>query len=241
VAGSFRLPVQLVIRPQGAARDAAHRDYRGYAGQVASGVVRVGDEVVVLPSGLRTTVAGIDLGEHELREAFAPQSVSVRLADDLDVSRGDVIASASDAPRPVRDVAALVCWLGDRPLRPGARLLLKHGARTVQAILRTIEGRLDLDDLHSVAADSLSLNDIGPVAIRLAQPLPVEDYAVSRSGGAFLLVDPDDGATVAAGMATDERRPALDGAPAVRGAPAVEGAAAVRGPLARAGEQEVQS
>jgi sulfate adenylyltransferase subunit 1 len=241
VAGSFRLPVQLVIRPQGAARDAAHRDYRGYAGQVASGVVRVGDEVVVLPSGLRTTVAGIDLGEHELREAFAPQSVSVRLADDLDVSRGDVIASASDAPRPVRDVAALVCWLGDRPLRPDARLLLKHGARTVQAILRTIEGRLDLDDLHSVAADSLSLNDIGPVAIRLAQPLPVEDYAVSRSGGAFLLVDPDDGATVAAGMATDERRPALDGAPAVRGAPAVEGAPAVRGQLARAGEQEVQS
>ncbi|MGN6753451.1 MAG: sulfate adenylyltransferase subunit 1 [Intrasporangium sp.] len=225
VAGSFRLPVQLVIRPQDAARDTAHRDYRGYAGQVASGVVRVGDEVVVLPSGLRTTIAGIDLGERKLQEAFAPQSVTVRLADDLDVSRGDVIASASDAPRPVRDVEALVCWLGDRPLRPGARLLLKHGARTVQAIVRTVEGRLDLDDLHSVAADSLSLNDIGRITIRLAQPLPVEDYAASRPGGAFLLVDPHDGATVAAGMATVERPPAVDGSPAVLG------------PLADTGEQ----
>ncbi|HET8595293.1 MAG TPA: GTP-binding protein [Intrasporangium sp.] len=202
VSGSFRLPVQLVIRPQGAARDEAHRDYRGYAGQVASGVVRVGDEVVVLPSGLRSTVVGIDLGERGLQEAFAPQSVTLRLADDLDVSRGDVIVSATDAPQPVRDVEAFVCWLGDRPLQPSARLLLKHGARTVQAIVRTIEGRLDLDDLHSVPADSLSLNDIGRVTLRLAQPLPVEDYAVTRPGGAFLLVDPHEGATIAAGMAT---------------------------------------
>jgi sulfate adenylyltransferase subunit 1 len=197
---SFRMPVQLVIRPQGAAREAAHRDYRGYAGQLASGVVRVGDEVVALPSGRRTTVTGIDLGERSLEEAFAPQSVTLRLADEIDISRGDVISAAGDAPDPVQDVDAVVCWLGDAPLRPGARLLLKHGARTVQAIVRTIEGRLDLDDLHSVGTDALELNDIGRVGIRLAQPVPVEDYAVSRRGGAFLLIDAHDGGTVAAGM-----------------------------------------
>ncbi|MDN5796459.1 MAG: GTP-binding protein [Intrasporangium sp.] len=200
--GGFRLPVQLVIRPQGAARDEAHRDYRGYAGQVASGALRIGDEVVVLPAGLRTRITGIAVGERRLEGAVAGQSVAVELADDLDVSRGDVIATAADAPRPTRDVEAYVCWLGDIALRPGARLLLKHGARTVQAIVRTVAGRLDLDDLYLVPAESLSLNDIGRITLRLALPVPVEDYAVSRRGGAFLLVDAHDGRTVAAGMAT---------------------------------------
>ncbi|WP_347354803.1 GTP-binding protein [Intrasporangium sp.] len=199
--GSFRLPVQLVIRPQGAALDAAHRDYRGYAGQVASGVVRVGDEVVVLPSGQRSRVTGIDLGARSLQVARAPQSVTLRLDRDIDVSRGDIVASATDAPEPTRDVEAVVCWLGDTALRPGDRLLVKHGSRSVLAIVRTLDGRLDLDDLHTVAADSLSLNDIGRVTLRLAQPLPVEDYARSRRGGAFLLVDAHDGRTLAAGMA----------------------------------------
>ncbi|EWT03908.1 sulfate adenylyltransferase, partial [Intrasporangium chromatireducens Q5-1] len=207
VTAPFRLPVQVVIRPQRASHDETHHDYRGYAGQVASGVVRVGDEVVVLPSGLRTTVAGIDLGERPLEEAVAPQSVTLRLTDDLDVSRGDVIAAAGDAPRATQDVEALVCWLADGPLRPGARLLLKHGARTVQAIVTAIDARLDLDDLHSLPAESLSLNDIGRVRLRLAQPLPVEDYARNRRGGAFLLIDPHEGATLAAGMATVERPP----------------------------------
>ncbi|HET7398547.1 MAG TPA: GTP-binding protein [Intrasporangium sp.] len=197
---SFRMPVQLVIRPQGAARDAAHREYRGYAGQVASGVVRVGDDVVALPSGRRTTVTGIDLGSRELQEAFAPQSVTLRLADEIDISRGDVIASAGDAPEPTQDVSAVVCWLGDAPLRPGQRLLLKHGSRTVQAFARTIEGVLDLDDLTAVPADALSLNDIGRVTLRLAAPVPVENYSVSRRGGSFLLIDGHDGRTVAAGM-----------------------------------------
>jgi sulfate adenylyltransferase subunit 1 len=197
---AFRMPVQLVIRPQGAARDAAHRDYRGYAGQLASGVVRVGDEVVALPSGRRTTVTGIDLADRALDEAFAPQSVTLRLADEIDISRGDVIAAAADAPEPVQDVTGVVAWLGDAALRPGARLRLKHGARTVQAVVRSIEGRLDLDDLHGVGADALERNDIGRVTLRLAQPVPVEDYAVSRRGGAFLLIDAHDGGTVAAGM-----------------------------------------
>ncbi|WP_035902919.1 sulfate adenylyltransferase subunit 1 [Knoellia subterranea] len=197
---AFRLPVQLVIRPQGAAREKAHRDYRGYAGHVASGVVRIGDEVVVLPSGRRSTVTGIDLGERTLEEAFAPQSVTLRLADEIDISRGDIIAAAADAPEPTQDISAVVCWLGDAPLRPGQRLLFKHGSRTVQTAVRTLDGVLDLDDLHSVTAEALSLNDIGLVTLRLASPVPVENYSTSRRGGSFLLIDAHDGRTVAAGM-----------------------------------------
>jgi len=197
---AFRLPIQLVIRPQGAAVDLAHRDYRGYAGQVASGVVRVGDEVVALPSGRRSTVTGIDLGERSLDEAFALQSVTLRLADEIDISRGDVLASVIGAPEPTQDIKAVVCWLGDAPLRPGQRLLLKHGSRTVQSAVRTIDGVLDLDDLHSVPSDILSLNDIGLVTLRLTSPVPVENYSTSRRGGSFLLIDAHDGRTVAAGM-----------------------------------------
>jgi len=197
---AFRLPVQLVIRPQGAARDAAHRDYRGYAGQVASGVIRVGDDVVVLPSGKRTTVSGIDLGERSLDKAFAPQSVTLRLSDEIDISRGDVISSVANAPEPTQDIKAVVCWLGDAPLRPGQRLLLKHGSRTVQSAVRTIDGALDLDSMTSDPAEALALNDIGLVTLRLASPVPVENYSTSRLGGSFLLIDGHDGRTVAAGM-----------------------------------------
>jgi sulfate adenylyltransferase subunit 1 len=197
---AFRLPVQLVIRPQAAALDPQQRDYRGYAGQVASGVVRVGDEVVALPSGRRTTVTGIDLGQRPLQEAFAPQSVTLRLADEIDISRGDVIAAAAQAPVPTQDIEAVVCWLGDAPLRAGQRLLLKHGSRTVQAAVRAIDGALDLDDLHAVPTESLALNDIGRVTLRLASAIPVENYSTSRRSGAFLLIDAHDGRTLAAGM-----------------------------------------
>ena len=221
---SFRMPVQVVIRPQGAARSPEHVEYRGYAGQLASGSVRVGadaltaagvpfetdvplaevvvgDEVVVHPSGLRSTVAGIDLGEQSLDVAVAPQSVTIRLTDDVDVSRGDLLAAATD-PVPLRqEVTALACWLGDEPLRPGARLLVKHGSRTVLAMVRSIDGRLDLDALRLAPAGELALNDIGRVTVRFAAPLPVEEYSTSRRGGAFLLIDPDDGRTLAAAMA----------------------------------------
>jgi sulfate adenylyltransferase subunit 1 len=198
---SFRMPVQVVVRPQGAARSPEHVEYRGYAGQLASGWVRVGDEVVVLPSGTRTTVSGIDLGERSLDVAVAPQSVTIRLTDDVDVSRGDLLCTASD-PVPLRqEVQALACWLGDEPLHPGARLLVKHGSRTVLAMVRSVDGRLDLDAMRLTPADRLQLNDIGRVTVRFASSLPVEDYSSSRRGGAFLLVDPDDGRTLAAVMA----------------------------------------
>jgi sulfate adenylyltransferase subunit 1 len=204
----FRLAVQHVIRPQ-RGDDERFRDYRGYAGQVASGIVRPGDEVVVLPSGLRTTVAGIDTadsldaGLDTLAEAFAPQSVTLRLADDVDVARGDLLAAADAAPVPTQDVTGTVAWLSDRPLLPRAHVLLKHGSRTVRAVVRDVVGRLDLDTLDVAdltAADRLTLNDLGRVTLRLAAPLPVEPYARARRTGAFLLIDPDDGATLAAGM-----------------------------------------
>jgi sulfate adenylyltransferase subunit 1 len=126
--------------------------------------------------------------------------VTLRLADDIDVSRGDVLAAAADAPVPTQDVAAVLCWLGDEPLRPGRRLLLKHGARTVRAVVRQIGGVLDLETVRSVPADALRLNDLGSVTLRVAQALPVEPYAASRRGGSFLLVDDHDGRTLAAGM-----------------------------------------
>lgn len=199
-AEGFRFPVQLTLRPQDAARDAAHTEYRGYAGQVASGVVRVGDPVVVLPEGVRTRVVGIDTADGELASAGAGRSVALRLADEIDVARGELIASAVDAPTPVQDVDAMVCWLAERPLRVGARVLLKHGTRTVQAVVRAIRGSLDLDAMAPVAAETLELNDIGRIQLRLAAPIMAEDYTRSRRGGAFLLIDPQTGGTLAAGM-----------------------------------------
>ena len=199
----FRLPVQIVLRPQGAARDLQHVDYRGYAGQIAAGVVRVGDPVVVLPAGGRTTVVGIDTADGELAEAFAPRSVTLRLADELDVARGDLIAAADEAPLPTQDLEGTICWLYDRDLLPGARVLVKHTTRTVQAVVRDVVGRLDLDSLDLQPAERLQLNDIGRVKLRLASPVAAEEYVDHRRTGAFLIIDAHDGATLAAGMVGD--------------------------------------
>ncbi|MFV0452379.1 MAG: sulfate adenylyltransferase subunit 1 [Propioniciclava sp.] len=198
----FRFPVQLALRPQDAVPE--YRDYRGYAGQIASGVVRTGDEVVVLPAGRRTTVAGIDTADRELTEAFAPMSVTLRLADETDVNRGDLIAAALDAPEPSQDLDAHVTWLAERPLRVGSKVLLKHGTATVQGIVRDIHGRLDLDTLTPQATDTLELNDIGRIRIRLATPIAADDYTRSRRSGSFLLIDPQTAGTLAAGMVRGE-------------------------------------
>ena len=200
----FRLPVQLTVRPQEAALTPEHREYRGHAGQIATGVVRVGDEVVVLPAGRRTTVAGIDTADGSLDEAFAPQSVTLRLAHEIDITRGDLIAAADGAPEPTHDLDGMVAWLAERPLRVGAKVLVKHGTRTVQGIVRDLHGRLDLDTLAPQATDALELNDLGRVRLRLAAPLVVEDYTVSRRTGSFLLLDPQTGGTLAAGMVRGE-------------------------------------
>jgi sulfate adenylyltransferase subunit 1 len=199
----FRFPVQLTLRPQEAARDAAHREYRGYAGQIASGVVRVGDQVVVLPGGRRTTIAGIDTADGTLAEAFAPRSVALRLTDDIDVARGDLIAAATSAPEPTRDLMATVCWLSAEPLSKHSRVLLKHTTRTTRAIVSAVDGVLDLDAVRIIPAHDLGLNDIGRLRIRTAEPIAAEPYARHRRTGAFLLIDAQSGQTLAAGMVGD--------------------------------------
>ncbi|MFH7600584.1 hypothetical protein WDV06_36635, partial [Streptomyces racemochromogenes] len=199
-----RFPVQYVIRPQ----TADHPDYRGYAGQIASGVLRVGEAVTVLPSGRTSVIESIDalgtgLGPHTAVDtAWAPQSVTLRLRDDVDVSRGDLIAPAAAAPATTQDVTATVCHVADRPLKVGQRVLLKHTTRTVKAIVREIPSRLALDDLSQHPDPGrLSANDIGRVVVRTGEPLALDAYATSRPTGSFLLIDPSDGTTLTAGMA----------------------------------------
>ncbi|WP_028926510.1 sulfate adenylyltransferase subunit 1 [Pseudonocardia acaciae] len=189
----LRVPVQYVIRP-------ARSDYRGYAGQVAAGTVRPGQPVLVLPEGLPSTVEAVDTADGELPEAGVGRSVTVRLADDLDVARGSVIVDAAQPPAVTDELEATLCWLAERPLRPGARLLLKHGTRVTQAIVGALHDRLDTDTLTLTTPDRLEINDIGRVSIRTADPLPVDDYADSRATGSFLLIDPPTGNTLAAGL-----------------------------------------
>jgi sulfate adenylyltransferase subunit 1 len=204
----FRMPVQLVLRPQHGAVDPALVDYRGYAGHVASGVVRVGDEVVVAPSGRRTTVVGIDRGGVGVERAQAPLSVTLRLADQLDISRGDLIAGAEAAPVPVQEADAVLCWLAEQPLHAGARVLVKHGTRTVRAKVSALHERLDVAAMQvgPVGPEGAGLNDLVRVGLALAEPLPLEDYAVSRELGSLLVVDAQDGTTLAAGMVGAELR-----------------------------------
>ncbi|GAA2834323.1 sulfate adenylyltransferase subunit 1 [Crossiella cryophila] len=193
----FRFPVQYVIRP----RTPEYPDYRGYAGQVAAGVVRPGDEIIVLPAGLRSTVVRIDTADGELSEAGAGQSVTLLLDNDLDISRGDLIAGAEQYPAVSDELNATVCWLAEKPLLPNARVLIKHGTRTVPAIVTELADRFDEQRLSTVdTPDSLQLNEIGRVLIRTAEPLPVDEYTSSRRTGSFLVIDPNDGATLAAGL-----------------------------------------
>ena len=210
---ALRLPVQYVVRP----RTAEHPDYRGYAGRLASGVVRPGDEVVVLPSGRRTAVVGIDRAGadgavQELDVAFAPQSVVLRLADDLDISRGDLIAAADDPGLLTRSLTGTVAVLSDRPLRQRDRVLLRVGTRTVRALVDDIVDQLDIATLQQQSApEGLGLNAIGRVRLRLAEEVAIDDYRELRRTGAFLLIDESDGSTLAAGMAQAPDRSAGEG------------------------------
>ena len=197
IAGApARFPVQYVIWH-------GERDYRGYAGSVASGTLRVGDEVCVLPRGERSRIAAIDGSGGDglpLHEAAAPLSVTVRLEDDVDVARGDLIAPVASAPQPARDLEATLCWLGETPGTAGGRYLLKHTTRTVRARLEAIDHRLDVTTLEHEPAQSLALNDIARVRVRTADPLAADPYAEIRATGAFVLIDESTNDTVAAGM-----------------------------------------
>jgi bifunctional enzyme CysN/CysC/sulfate adenylyltransferase subunit 1 len=192
-----RLPVQYVIRPKS---DDFH-DYRGYAGQVASGVFKPGDEVVVLPSGMTSTIAGIDLFDQEIGEAFPPMSVTVRLTDDVDVSRGDMIARVKNAPTPSQDIDAMICWMTTEPLRPKQKLAIKHTTRTGRAVIKSIQYRLDVNTLHrDQETGELGLNEIGRVQLRTTVPLLCDSYSKNRTTGSFILIDEATGVTVGAGM-----------------------------------------
>jgi bifunctional enzyme CysN/CysC len=193
-----RFPVQYVIRPQ----SAAHPDYRGYAGTVAGGVMKPGDEVMVLPSGFTTRIEAIDTADGPVDEAFPPMSVVVRLADELDVSRGDMICRPHNAPHSAQDVEAMICWMDEQAaLEPGRKYTLKHTTRTVRTVVRDIAYRLDVNTLHrDEHPGALRLNEIGRVTLRTTQPLFVDEYRRNRSTGGFILVDEATNRTVAAAI-----------------------------------------
>ena len=192
-----RFPVQWVIRPI----SDEHHDYRGYAGQVAGGVWRAGDDVVVLPSGRRTTVASVETADGPLDAAVPGMSVTVRLVDDVDVSRGDLLADPEQPPVVARELEATVCWMAEKPLEPRARLAIKQTTRTVRAVVDELVSVVDIHTLEDRAApERLELNDIARLRLRLSEPLAVDPYAENRATGAFILIDESTNDTVAAGM-----------------------------------------
>jgi bifunctional enzyme CysN/CysC len=196
-----RLPVQYVVRPQDQVNHDLH-DYRGYAGTIAGGVLKPGDEVVVLPSGLTTTIASIDTASGPVDEAFAPMAVTVRLDDDVDVSRGDMLCRVRNRPHVGQDLEAMVCWLTqDTDLRAGAKLAIKHTTRWGRALVKDLQYRLDVNTLHrDEMADGLGLNEIGRVSLRTTVPLFFDEYRRNRTTGSFILVDEVTNNTVGAGI-----------------------------------------
>jgi bifunctional enzyme CysN/CysC len=192
-----RFPVQYVIRPMS---DTVH-DYRGYAGTVAGGVLKVGDEVMALPSGFTSKIASIDLAGEPIEAAFPPMAVTIRLEDEIDISRGDMICRINNAPTVTQDLDAMVCWMADKPLVPGQKLAIKHTTRTARAMVKDLQYRLDINTLHrDEATGRLALNDIGRVRLRTTSPMFVDEYRRNRTTGGFILIDEATNATVGAGM-----------------------------------------
>ncbi|MCQ3806250.1 MAG: sulfate adenylyltransferase subunit CysN [Acidimicrobiaceae bacterium] len=193
-----RFPVQYVIRPQS---DQYH-DYRGYAGTVAGGVLRTGDEVTVLASGFSSTIKSIDTFDGPVAEAFSPMAVTIRLNDEIDISRGDMIVRPNNQPTVAQDIDAMVCWMSERvSLRPNSKFVIKHTTRSTKAIVKDLTYLLDVNTLHrDDSAAELSLNEIGRVQIRSQVPLFFDEYRRNRQTGSFVLIDEATNATVAAGM-----------------------------------------
>ncbi len=196
-----RFPVQWVIRPSAPNQSPPTRDYRGYAGQVASGAFRAGEEIVVLPAGRRTSIAAIDTYDGELTEALAPMSVTLRLSDELDISRGETICRPEQVPTVARELEADICWMTDEPLRTGARYIVKHTTREVTAIVDELCDHVDVHTLERTGApQELALNDIGRVRLRTSAPLVFDPYASNRRTGSFILIDETSNNTVGAGL-----------------------------------------
>jgi bifunctional enzyme CysN/CysC len=192
-----RFPVQWVIRPQ----STEHPDYRGYAGQVASGVLRAGDEITVLPSGLSTTITRIEQMGEPVDVAFAPMSVTIHLADDLDISRGDMLCRPNNQATVGQDLDAMICWMTDKPLQPRGRYALKHTTRWTRAMVTDLLYRLDVNTGHrEESVPELRLNDMGRIRLRTTTPVLYDAYRNNRTTGSFILVDEATNATVGAGM-----------------------------------------
>jgi bifunctional enzyme CysN/CysC len=196
-----RFPVQYVIRPQ----TREHADHRSYAGTVASGVMRPGDEVVVLPGGKTSRIAAIDGPTGPVTEAFPPMAVSVSLADDIDISRGDMLARVNNQPTATTEFDAMVCWMDDdAALEPGRDYIIKHTTRTTRARVGALDYRLDVNTLHrDKSATALKLNELGRVTLRTQVPVLLDEYSRNSATGSFILIDPDTNGTVAAGMVRD--------------------------------------
>src|SRR5215813_13124603 len=193
-----RFPVQFVIRPQ----STKFPDYRGYAGQVASGVLKPGDEVMVLPSGFTSRIASIETADGPVTEAFPPMSVTIRLTDEIDIARGDLICRPHNAPSAAQDIDALICWMDESaPLQPGRKYTVKHTTRSARAVVKELQYRLDVNTLHrDEKADSLGLNEIGRVRLRTTVPLLADEYRRNRTTGGFIVIDESTNRTVGAGM-----------------------------------------
>ena len=201
-----RFPVQYVIRPH-ASSDPELHDYRGYAGQVAGGVLKPGDEVMHMPSGFTTRIKKIELAGKEVEEAFPPMSGTLLLDDDVDISRGDLICRPNNRPAAAQDIEGMVCWMsGDRPLAPRSRLIVKHTTRTVKGIITDLHYRIDVNTLHrDETATQLGLNEIGRVRMRLTQPVFSDPYSRNRLTGGMILIDEATNTTVGTVMITEAR------------------------------------
>ena len=192
-----RFPIQYVIRPQ---IDGA-RDFRGYAGRIASGVFKVGDDIVALPSGMGSKIKAIFVGAQSIEAAFPPQSVTITLETDIDLSRGDMMVRANNQPESLQDLDAQVCWMGDEPLNPGIRYIVRHGTSEVKSMIREVLYKVDINTLHRNEEDkSIGMNDIARIRLRTASPLLADDYRRNRTTGSFILIDPGTNLTVAAGF-----------------------------------------
>lgn len=192
-----RFPVQTVLRPQ----NEAYRDYRGYAGRIASGVFRVGDEVTVMPSGFTSVIKSINLNDQDLEEAFAPMSVAMTLEDDIDISRGDMVVRSNNKPEAAQDLEVMLCWLNNSPAKPRAKYTIKHTSNDQKAMIKEVIYKIDINTLGRNEDDKdLKMNDISKVKIRTTKPLMIDDYRENRTTGSLILVDDDTNETVAAGM-----------------------------------------
>ncbi len=192
-----RFPVQYVIRPQ----IDEHRDYRGYAGKVEGGVFKVGDEVTVLPSGFSSKIKSINLHDKALEEAYPPMSVSMTLEDEIDISRGDLIAKPNNQPNAVQDIDVMVCWMSSKPMTPNGKYIVKHTSNEARAMVKKTLYKMDINTLHKIEDDlQVKLNDIARINIRTSKPLLIDSYRKNRATGSIILVDEFTNETVAAGM-----------------------------------------